>query len=182
MVSLPTLSAKVPGATVKYFAISGDTSIELAGSIARGGVKACGEIDYEWFRGDARPSACTLTRISDTRSSIKTSGGATSCRITDADIRASYTIFLPRWTSPSRVPKRLLDWWRRIVDFIADDEAGHVRIGRDHIRRLNDRLVGKRCEDVTSIVRTWVSQHAAAQEAYDMEEYSRPWPRPAAGY
>jgi predicted secreted Zn-dependent protease len=182
MVTLPRLTAKVSGAEVKYFSISGDTSIELAGSIARGGVKACGAIDYEWFRGDARPSACTLTRISDTRSSIKTSSSGASCRITDADIRASYTIYLPRWTDPSRVPKRLLDWWRRIVDFIADHEAGHVRIGRDHIRKLNARLVGKRCEDVSSIVRTWVSQHAAAQEAYDMSEYSRPWPQPAAGY
>ena len=182
MVELPRLTAKVSGAEVKYFSISGDTSIELADSIARGGVKACGAIDYEWFRGDARPSACTITRISDTRSSIKTSSGGSSCRITDADIRASYTIYLPRWTDPSRVPKRLLDWWRRIVDFIADHEAGHVRIGRDHIRKLNARLVGKRCEDVSSIVRTWVSQHAAAQEAYDMSEYSRPWPQPASGY
>jgi predicted secreted Zn-dependent protease len=53
----------------------------------------------------------------------------------DADIAASYTIYIPRWTEPKRVPKRLLDWWRRIVDFIADHEAGHVRIGRDYIRK-----------------------------------------------
>lgn len=182
MVALPRLTTKVPNAEVKYFAISGDTSIELTGSIARGGVKACGAIDYEWFRGDARPSACTLTRISDTRQSITTRNSGASCRITDADIGATYTIYLPRWTSPSRVPNRLLDWWRRIVDFIADHEAGHVRIGRDHIRKLNARLVGKPCDDVSSIVRTWVAQHAAAQEAFDKSEYSRPWPQPAAGY
>ncbi|HSL75764.1 MAG TPA: DUF922 domain-containing protein [Candidatus Limnocylindrales bacterium] len=182
MVALPRLTADVANAEVKYFGISGDTSIELAGSIARGGVKACGAIDYEWFRGDARPSACTLTRVSDTRQSITTRNSGASCRITDANIRASYTIYLPRWTSPSRVPKRLLDWWRKIVDFIADHEAGHVRIGRDHIRKLNARLVGKPCEDVTSIVRAWVGQHAAAQEAYDMSEYARPWPQPASGY
>jgi len=182
MVALPRLTAKVPSAEVKYFAIAGDTSIELAGSIARGGVKACGAIDYEWFRGDARPSACTLTRVSDTRQSIRTRTSGASCRIIDADIRASYTIYLPRWTEPSRVPKRLLDWWRKIVDFIAEHEAGHVRIGRDHMRKLNARLIGKPCEDVTSIVRTWVRQHAAAQEAYDMAEYSRPWPQPASGY
>ena len=182
MVALPRLTAKVPNAEVKYFGISGDTSIELAGSIARGGVKACGAIDYEWFRGDARPSACTLTRISDSRQSITTRNSGASCRITDANIRASYTIYLPRWTSPSRVPKRLLDWWRKIVDFIADHEAGHVRIGREQIRKLNARLVGKPCDDVSSIVRTWVAQHAAAQEAYDMSEYSRPWPQPARGY
>ena len=102
MVALPRLTADVRNAEVKYFAISGDTSIELAGSIARGGVKACGAIDYEWFRGDARPSACTLTRVSDTRQSITTRNSGASCRITDANIRASYTIYLPRWTSPSR--------------------------------------------------------------------------------
>jgi predicted secreted Zn-dependent protease len=182
-VALPALSARVPGATVKYFSIRGDTSIELAESVGRGGAKACGTIDYEWYRGDARPSACTLTRLSDTRQSIRISNSSSgSCRIRDADISASYTIYIPRWTEPSRVPKRLLDWWHRIVDFIADHEAGHVRIGRSYIRRLNDRLVGKPCEDLGSIVRTWVRQHAAAQEAYDRTEYSRPWPRPAAGY
>ena len=182
-VALPALTAKVPGATVKYFSISGDTSVELAESIARGGAKACGTIEYEWFRGDARPSACTLTRVSDTRQSITISTSASgTCRIRDADIAASYTIFIPRWTEPKRVPKRLLDWWRRIVDFIADHEAGHVKIGRDYIRRLNERLVGKPCEDLNSIVSSWARQHAAAQEAYDRSEYSRPWPQPAAGY
>ena len=182
-VALPTLSAKVSGATVRYFSISGDTSVELAESIARGGAKACGTIEYEWFRGDARPSACTLTRLSDTRQSIRVSNASSaSCRIRDADIAASYTIYIPRWTEPKRVPKRLLDWWRRIVDFIADHEAGHVRIGRDYIRKLNDRLIGKPCDDLTSIVRSWAQQHAAAQEAYDMSEYSKPWPQPAAGY
>jgi predicted secreted Zn-dependent protease len=182
-VALPTLSAKVSGATVKYFSISGDTSIELAESVGRGGAKACGTIDYEWYRGDARPSACTLTRVTDTRQSIRISTSSSgACRIRDADISASYTIYIPRWTAPKRVPKRLLDWWRRIVDFIADHEAGHVRIGRDYIRRLNQRLVGKPCEDLGSIVQSWAGQHAAAQEAYDRSEYSRPWPRPAAGY
>jgi predicted secreted Zn-dependent protease len=183
LVALPTINAKVGGATVKYFGITGDTSIELALSIARAGVKACGMIDYEWYRGDARPSACTLTSVSDTRQSIRTSTSASgTCRVTDAKITARYTIYLPRWTDPSRVPKRLLDWWRKIVDFIADHEAGHVRIGNDHIRRLNARLVGKPCEDINAIVRTWASQHSDAQEAFDRSEYARPWPQPAAGY
>ena len=183
LVRLPTLSPKVSGATVKYFAVSGDTSIELVASVGRGGVKACGMIDYEWFRGDARPSACTLTRVSDLRGSIRTSTNAAgTCRITRATITSSYVIHIPRWTDPDRVPKRLLDWWRRIVDFIADHEAGHVRIGRDYMKRLNARLVGKPCEDLTAIVRSWARQHAEAQEGYDMVEYSKPWPRPAAGY
>ncbi|HET8784023.1 MAG TPA: DUF922 domain-containing protein [Candidatus Limnocylindrales bacterium] len=182
-VGLPSVTAKVTGATVRYFDVHGDTSAELAESVGRGGAKACGTIDYEWYRGDARPSACTLTRVSDTRQSIRTAtSGSGSCRIRDAHITTSYTIYVPRWTDPPRVPKRLVDWWRRIVAFIADHEAGHVRIGRDYIRRLNARLVDKPCEDLTSIVRSWASQHAAAQEAFDRSEYSRAWPQPAAGY
>jgi predicted secreted Zn-dependent protease len=182
-VRLPALSPKVSGASVKFFGISGDTAEELASSIGRASVKACGRIDYEWYRGDARPSACTLTQVSDTRAAIRTSTSASgSCRVTRATIKATYTIHMPRWTDPPRVPKRLLDWWRRIVDFIADHEAGHVRIGRDYIRRLNARLEGKPCEDVNSIIRSWVRQHAEAQEAFDRSEYGKPWPRPAAGY
>jgi predicted secreted Zn-dependent protease len=183
LVRLPTLSPKVSGATVKYFAVTGDTSIELVASVGRGGVKACGMIDYEWYRGDARPSACTITRVTDLRASIRTStSSAGTCRITRAAVTSSYVIHLPRWTEPDRVPKRLLDWWRRIVDFIADHEAGHVRIGLDYMKRLNSRLLGKPCEDVTAIVRSWARQHAEAQEGYDMVEYDKPWPRPAAGY
>ena len=183
-VALRSVTAKVPGATVRYFDVVGDTSAELAESVGRGGAKACGMIQYEWFRGDARPSACTLTRVSDTRQSIRLSASASSgsCRIREAHVATSYIVYIPRWTDPSRVPKPLLDWWRRIVAFIADHEAGHVQIGRDYVRRLNDRLAGKPCADLTSIIRSWASQHAAAQEAYDRSEYSRPWPQPAAGY
>jgi len=183
-VARKTVTARVPGATVRYFDVSGDTSAELAESVGRGGAKACGMIDYEWFRGDARPSACTLTRVSDTRQSIRlsTSASSGSCRIREARVGTSYIVYIPRWSDPARVPKPLLDWWRKIVVFIADHEAGHVKIGRDYIRRLNQRLVGRPCADLSSIVRSWASQHAAAQEAYDRSEYSRPWPQPAAGY
>jgi predicted secreted Zn-dependent protease len=183
LVRLPSLNVTVKGAKIDYFGVTGDTSRELAASIARGGVKACGAIDYEWFRGDARPAACVVTRVSDTRQSIRTrTSAAGACRITSATITASYTIHMPRWTEPTRVPKRLLDWWRKIVDFIADHEAGHVRIGGDYIKKLNARLVGKPCEDISAIIRSWVTQHAEAQEAYDRGEYSRAWPTPAAGF
>ena len=92
------------------------------------------------------PSACTLTRRQRHRQSIRLSASASSgsCRIREAHVTTSYIVYIPRWTDPSRVPKPLLDWWRRIVAFIADHEAGHVQIGRDYVRRLNDRLAGSR--------------------------------------
>jgi predicted secreted Zn-dependent protease len=181
-VSLPKINAPVPNATVRYFAISGDTSIELAISIARGGAKACGMIDYEWFRGDARPSACTLTYLTDVQDSIRLSSGGAGCKVARANVQARYVINMPRWVAPPRVPKRLLDWWRRIVAFIATHEAGHVRIGREYTKRLNARLLGKDCDQIDEIIQAWAKQHAAAQENYDRVEYTKPWPQPASGY
>ncbi|HEV8280296.1 MAG TPA: DUF922 domain-containing protein [Candidatus Limnocylindrales bacterium] len=182
-VRLPKLSTPIANATVRYFAITGDTSVELAISIARGGAKACGLIDYEWFRGDARPSACTITYLTDAEEAIRTRVDSTGdCRIAAARFQSRYVINMPRWTAPPRVPKRLLDWWRRIIDFIAVHEAKHVRIGRDYINKLNARLTGKDCTEADDIIQAWAKQHAAAQEAFDRSEYSKPWPQPAAGY
>ncbi len=182
-VRLPKLSTPIPNAKVYYFGITGDTSIELAISIARGGTKACGLIDYEWFRGDARPSACTITYMTDVEESIRTSvDSAGNCRIAAARFASRYVVNMPRWTAPARVPKRLLDWWRRIIDFIAVHEGGHVKIGRDYIKKLNSRLIGKDCTQADGIIQAWAKQHSAAQEAFDMVEYQKPWPQPAAGY
>jgi predicted secreted Zn-dependent protease len=181
-VRLPKLSASVPNAAVHYFSISGDTAAELVVSVARGGAKACGAIDYEWFRGDNRPSACTLTYPSDTTDAIQTRLRGDSCTVASARVGSTYAIYIPRWTAPARVPKRLLDWWRKVVDFIATHEAGHVRIGREYMRRLNARLVGIDCDQVDAVIQAWAKEHAAAQEAYDRSEYSKPWPQPASGY
>ena len=182
LVRLPRIDPNVNGATVDFFDIAGDTAFELVASVGRSGAKACGLIDYEWFRGDARPSACTLTRVSDTRQSIKTSVSAWHLPRDQCEhpsvVRDPYAA-LDR-AGPR--PERLLGWWRQIVDKIADHEAGHIRIGRDYVRRLNARLDGKPCGDVTSIIRSWVQQHAAAQEAYDRAEYAKSWPQPAFGY
>jgi predicted secreted Zn-dependent protease len=181
-VTLPRLDASVSGATVHYFAISGDTSPELILSVARGGGKACGAIDYEWYRGDSRPSACTLTYLTDMSHAIQTRLSGSTCKVVRARVRATYAIYMPRWTAPARVPSRLLDWWRRIVDFIATHEAGHVRIGQAWIGKLNSRLSGIDCDQVDPVIQAWAKQAAAAQEAYDRSEYSKPWPRPATGY
>jgi predicted secreted Zn-dependent protease len=183
LVRLPRLTARIANATIHYFAITGDTSPELAVSVARGGATACGVIDYEWFRGDARPSACTITYLTDTAESIRTSLDSTgTCRITAARFQSRYVVNMPRWTAPARVPKRLLDWWRRIVNFIAVHEGQHVKIGRDYIKKLNARLRGKDCTQADEIIQAWAKQHSAAQEAFDRSEYSKPWPQPAAGY
>lgn len=183
LVALPSLSVRIGGATVRYFDVAGDTVAELADSIARGGADACGEIDYEWYRGDSRPAACALTRFTDTEEALTTRVSSTgACTITDADVEGRYTIYMPRWTSPSRVPARLLAWWRDVLEYIRDHEAGHVRISRDYVERLNERLGGIDCEDADRVIGRWARQFSDAQEAYDRHEYAQPWPEPPVGY
>ncbi len=183
LANLPAISAPVDGAKVLYFGVRGDTVGELFASMARGGLKACGEINYEWHEGDDRPAACAITAFPDTEDAIRerTASNGT-CTITRASVKARFTIHIPRWTAPKRVPVRLLDWWRDVVDFIRDHEAGHVRISRDFVKKLNARLDGADCGAATSTIRKWSRQLTAAHEEYDRVEYQKPWPVPPAGY
>ncbi len=180
--NLPPISVKVTGAEIVYFEIEGDTVSELGASLADGGVASCGAINYEWNEGDDRPAACAVTAFPNIEDAIdqRVSGG--NCTISKSTIRAKLTIHMPRWVAPKRVPKRLLAWWRDVVVFIRDHEAGHVDISRDHVQRLNDRLLGEDCDDADPIIGRWAKELSSAHEEFDRVEYAKPWPAPPAGY
>lgn len=183
MAALPSLSVKVSGVQIKYFPIEGDTVHELDLSMANGGVRACGVINYEWHEGDERPVACAVTGFSDVEAAIQQrTDAAGACTITRSTIKARFTIHMPRWTAPKRVPARLLAWWRDVVEFIRDHEAGHVTISQDHVKTLNARLRGATCRSADSIIAKWAKQLNHAQEEFDRVEYSKPWPVPPLGY
>ena len=133
--NLPPISVKVNGAEVVYFEIEGDTVAELAASLANGGVQSCGAINYEWHEGDARPAACTVSAFPDIEDGVDQRVSSGSCTIARSTIRGKFAVHMPRWVAPKRVPKRLLAWWRDIVEFIRDHEAGHVDITLDHLER-----------------------------------------------
>lgn len=183
MATLPSLSVKVSGVQIKYFPIEGDTLHELDVSMANGGVRACGVINYEWHEGDDRPVACAITGFSDVDAAIEQRTDASgTCTITESNIKARFTIHFPRWTAPKRVPARLLAWWRDVVVFIRDHEAQHVRISQDHVKKLNARLRGAACQSADSIITKWAKQLNSAQEEFDRVEYAKPWPVPPFGY
>jgi predicted secreted Zn-dependent protease len=183
LATLPALSVKVSGVQIKYFPIEGDTVHELVVSMANGGVRACGAINYEWHEGDDRPAACAITGFNDVEAAIEQRTDATGkCTIIESIIKARFTIHMPRWIAPKRVPARLLAWWRDVVIFIRDHEAGHIKISRDHVKKLNARLRGAACRSADSIITKWAKQVNSEQEEYDRVEYSKPWPVPPAGY
>jgi predicted secreted Zn-dependent protease len=180
--NLPPISAKVNGAEVVYFEIEGDTVAELATSLASGGVQSCGAINYEWHEGDARPAACTVTAFPGIEDAVDQRVTSGACTISKSTIRGKFAVHMPRWVAPKRVPKRLLAWWRDIIEFIRDHEAGHVDITLDSLERLNRRLVGEDCEDADAIIGRWAKDLSSAQEEYDRVEYQKPWPEAPFGY
>lgn len=182
LANLPRISVKVNGAEVIYFEIEGDTVAELGASLANGGVQSCGAINYEWHEGDARPAACAVTSFPDIEDAIDQRVSNGNCTIAKSTIRGKFAVHMPRWVAPKRVPKRLLAWWREIVEFIRDHEAGHIVINLNHLERLNKRLVGEDCEDADSIIGRWAKELSSAQEEYDRKEYQKPWPEAPAGY
>ena len=179
-VSRPDVRLTVKGATVDYFSVKGRSVAKLAQSVANGGLRACGRINYEWYDGDSRPAGCTKTgwAVFDVRSVMRSDG---SCRLDVRRIRASFEVELPRWTAPSRVPKALATWWTKTATFIRDHEAGHVRIGRRWVAKLRDQLDGSSCSRMQRILTRWATGLNEAQQAYDRREYAKPWPRPPAG-
>jgi predicted secreted Zn-dependent protease len=184
LANLPSISVKVTGVEITYFPIEGDTLAELAASLANGGLKACGAINYEWHRGEDRPAACAITAFPGFEEAIerRTDASSGTCKIVESTVKARFSIHFPRWTAPKRVPKRLLAWWREVVEFIRDHEAQHVVISRDHVKRLNASLVGAGCSETGEIVGAWADRLSSAQEEFDRVEYQRPWPVPPAGY
>jgi predicted secreted Zn-dependent protease len=182
--NLPPLSVKVSGVKISYFPIEGDTVGELDSSMADGGVRACGAINYEWVEGDTRPVACVITGFNDVQAAIneRVDSSTAGCTIASASVQARFTIHFPRWTAPKRVPARLLAWWREVVVFIRDHEAGHITISLDYVKKLNSRLRGAECRAADSIITKWAKQLNRAQEEYDRVEYAKPWPVPPIGY
>ena len=151
--------------------------------MAAGGVRACGPINYEWVEGDNRPVACVITGFNEVKGAIREGPDANgACKVTSSSVQARFTIHFPRWTSPKRVPARLLAWWRKVVVFIRDHEAGHVAISRAYVKKLNPKLRGADCAAVDSIISKWAKQLSQAQEDYDRVEYAKPWPLPPFGY
>lgn len=180
MADLPDIRPKIKGATVDTFSVRGSTVSALIESVARGGVKACGRINYEWYSGDTRPSGCMQSDW-DTFAVVRVPAGNGSCHIDVRRISLAITVELPRWTAPDRVPKALAAWWRRIVDHIRDHEAGHVSIARKAVAKLPGLLDGKACSKLEPILAKWAASLNRAQEAYDAREYEMPWPVPPAG-
>ena len=185
VVNLPSIGVKVSGVKIVYFSIEGDTVDELITDLARSGVRACGEINYEWNEGDDRPAACAITGFNDLDAAmdqrVDQSSGA--CTISRAEVKPRFTIHMPRWTAPktrAEAAARLVARGRRLHPRPRGRPRPHQPSTREDAQCRAARREVLRL--ATGIIRKWAATLSSAQEDYDRAEYAKPWPVPPLGY
>jgi predicted secreted Zn-dependent protease len=172
LVALTLLSAPVPGATsIHYFEISGSNPNSLMADDTAKGSALC--------QGDA--DACVAPDWAKFEVSLGYVGRV--CTVVVGSILPSYTVYMPRWSSPGRVPPQLLVWWRAVLDHIAWHEGHHITIENGLIPALRQKLSAASCSTAQSIEDAWRQQLNAAQDAFDAQDratyspppYDGPW-------
>jgi predicted secreted Zn-dependent protease len=167
-VALPRFPVSIPGVSVKYYAISGASEDALVSVMLTKGPKACAIADAV---------ACFYPKfIWNYQSRIEPRTGV--CSVTSVTLTVTYTISLPQWTGPSRVPAALAAWWKLVLDHVAWHESQHLAIAESYVPKLKQAILGGPCDQagqdkVTSAV---LARLEAAQNAFDVQQRSWTWP------
>jgi predicted secreted Zn-dependent protease len=168
-VALPKFSYPVAGATVKYFSIDGDTPYALLVADEAASTKACKADslacfypNYEWSL--ARP--------------VNVASGV--CAATSIEMNYSYTIVLPNWTSPARVPAALVAWWKLVMEHIVWHESQHLAIAREYTPKIKAALWSAACTSASFMAagRAVLDDENAAQDAFDAQQKAAGWSYP----
>ena len=161
-VALPKLSVKIAGANaIKYFSISGDAPIDLDNAMEKNAHRYCGD------------HALACVELAPNIDWVTSSNPYTGfCTITSVSIPLRSTVFMPRWTKPSRVHPALLSWWRKVLDHIAWHEGQHIKIEKSYLAKMKADLTGEPCSHGQSLINRWSTKAKAAQAAFDAKQLS----------
>ena len=169
-VALPRFSYPVTGATVKYFSIAGDTPSALLKADVAASSKACNMEDS---------MACFSPGYS-WRFFIKTKVTSGGCANTSIEISSNYTIILPNWTSPARVPAGLVAWWKLVMDHIVWHESQHLAIAQEYAPKIKAALLSAPCTAAgfNAAGQAVLDDITAAQAAFDAQQNATVWEYP----
>ena len=173
-----TVAERVSGVRTVYYEVRGSRVGPLLESWANTSSKTkyCGTIKYRWYTGDRRTSSCIKASWSP-HLDYAFDPFTGSCTVTGVQLHLTMSMPVARWVGPAVVPSVMLPWWKTVLGFVRTHEAHHVAIFRQYARALPKRLVGRSCNSASGIMSRWTSEVKSAQEAWDREDYSRPWPR-----
>jgi predicted secreted Zn-dependent protease len=162
---------------VKYYAISGANASALVLAMSAKGPAVCGLADA---------LACFFSSFTYTYSggvdyqpgTTGTGLNAGVCSVSSVNLTPAYTIYLPQWTGPSRVPAALVVWWKTVFDHIVWHESQHLAIARSYVQKLEAAIMGGPCDQAgqDKAVAAVQARLNAAQDAFDVQQESWTWP------
>ena len=166
-VALPRFSYSVTGVTVKYLPIAGDTPYALLQADEAASTKACKVDSLACFYADY---SWSFTGRTDDNGVFV---------ISSTDLIISYTIILPNWTSPARVPAILVSWWKAVMDHIVWHESQHLAIAREYAPQIKVAMQNARTGAGSSAATQAVlDDENAAQDAFDAQQKAAAWQYP----
>ncbi|MBL0933973.1 MAG: DUF922 domain-containing protein [Rhizobiaceae bacterium] len=150
-----------------YFSIGGQTLGEIETELQRRGPQL-------GSTGNRHPGA--------TRMEFKTRIGyqeaGQRCSVTEADVRISAEVYLPRWRNRRVAEIDTALMWDTLSADIKRHEEGHIVIARTYAQRMEQTLLGVRnaasCQDAAAtaegISKRLLAEHDAEQARYDNVE------------
>ena len=173
-VVLPHFPDSIPGVSVNYYTISGSSEDDLISAMLAKGPTVCGIADA---------AACFSSTFSwndqvEWKYQAGTELSAGVCSVTSVNFTATYTINLPQWTGPSRVPAALVAWWKLVFDHIVWHESQHLAIAESYVPKFEQAILGGPCDQPGQGEETSAlsAQLEAAQNAFDVQQQSWTWP------
>ncbi len=169
-VALPKFSYPIAGVTVEYFSIDGDTPDALIDATEAGGTKACKMMDS---------LACFYPSYSWSYAG-RTDAASGVCAVSSVDLTASYTIILPDWTSPARVPAALVPWWKLVMAHFVWHESQHLAIAQNYAPKIKAALLNGPCAHATvnAEAQAVLDDLSAAQNVFDAQQTAAGWSYP----
>lgn len=166
-VKLPTFPVNISGINLDFYTITGSDANTLIAAIESKGPASCGI-------GDA--AACFRPVFTwSYQGSVDAKTG--TCTVTSAKVSAVYTITLPQWVGPARVPAGLVDWWKLVQGHIVWHESQHLAIARDYVPKFQAALMAGSCDRTAegNAVAAVEAKLEAAQKAFDASDHYT-WP------
>ena len=158
-VALPKFSYPIAGVTVKYFSITGDTPDALTEADETASTQACKGDSLACFNDSYRWS---FVRLIDMASGV--------CVVKSVDLTASYSITLPNWTGPARVPAALVAWWKLVMDHIVWHESQHLAIALEYAPKIEAALQSSSCAGLNAAAQAVIDDLRAAQNVFDAQQ------------
>jgi predicted secreted Zn-dependent protease len=163
---VPRFPVSIPGASVKYYTISGSSGADLASAMMAKGPTVCGITDAA---GCFRPTFRWTYQ-----GGFSSKPSARVCSVTSVNFTATYTIYLPQWTGPSGAPAALTAWWKTVLDRIVWHENQHLAIAKSYVPKFKAAIMAGPCDQAgqdkaTAAVETRLQ---AAQNAFDVQQGS----------